>query len=328
MSNSMGFKGSRHPLQQSRRTAFLCRAIGIAAFFGLWLLSNVSVAEDRPSQNTAPPNMPLWQALALGLIEGMTEYLPVSSTGHLLIFQHWLGRESGENETEAANALAICIQSGAILAVVLLYFRRLRQIAQGMLGGDPDGRRLFFHLIIAFLPAAIFGLLFQRTIKEHLFGIRPVTIAILAGGVVILAMARSRPSIIQPAEKELTGLSWREALLVGCLQCLAFWPGFSRSLATILGCRIAGLRMTDAVEFSFLLGLITLSAATAKEGLSHGSQIIEQYGVTSPVLALLVAFVSAIVSVKFMIQVLSRYGLTPFAYYRLLLAALCLTLWN
>lgn len=294
----------------------------------VWLSANFVSAADQSPKTINPAAMPLWEALALGFIEGMTEYLPVSSTGHLLIFQHWVGRGTSADETEAADALAICIQSGAILAVVLLYFRRLQQMVRGILGGDVDGRRLFFHLIIAFLPAAVFGLLFQRTIKAHLFGIRPVTVAIFTGAVLILATPRLHRSEGQSVEKDLTQLKWPEALLIGCLQCLAFWPGFSRSLATIFACRVVKLRMADAVEFSFLLGLVTLTAATAKEGLSHGSKIIEHYGVMSPLLSLIVAFVSAVISVKFMVEVLGRYGLTPFGYYRLLLALLCLRLWN
>lgn len=272
--------------------------------------------------------MSLKEALALGCIEGMTEYLPVSSTGHLLIFQHWLGRESTPQETEAANALAICIQSGAILAVVLLYYRRLHQMARGLGGREPAGLRLFIHLVIAFLPAAVFGLLFQQTIKDQLFNIRSVTLATFTGAVVILTMSRVDRRTRDAPEKDLTDMKWWEALIVGCMQCVAFWPGFSRSLATILGCRAVNLRLTAAVEFSFLLGLITLIAATAKEAVSHGPSIVEHYGVTPPLLALAAAFVSAIISVKFMISILSRYGLTPFGYYRLLLAALCLALWN
>lgn len=258
----------------------------------------------------------------------MTEYLPVSSTGHLLIFQHWLGRESSPDETEAANALAICIQSGAILAVILLYFPRLRQMLRGIAGKEPDGLRLFVHLVIAFLPAAVFGLLFQQMIKDRLFNIRSVTLATFSGAVVILMMPRFIKQKEGVLEKDLTDLKWWEALAIGCMQCVAFWPGFSRSLATILGCRLVKLRLTAAVEFSFLLGLITLIAATAKEAFSHGSKIVEHYGVTPPAMALIAAFVSAVISVKFMISILNRFGLTPFGYYRLLLAALCLLLWK
>lgn len=299
----------------------------MAVWIMAWLLpSFVMAAENSPSA-AEPSGMPVWEAVALGVIEGMTEYLPVSSTGHLLIFQHWLGRTASNEETEAAHALAICIQSGAILAVVVLYFRRLRQMLRGILGGDPEGLRLFLHLIIAFLPAAVIGMLFGRAVKAHLFGIRSVTLAVFVGGLLILAMPRLLKNTGQIDEKDLSQMSWWEAFLIGCMQCLAFWPGFSRSFATILGCRAVRLRMDAAVEFSFLLGLVTLSAATAKESLSHGSHIVEQFGVLSPLLALIVAFVSAVISVKFMVAVLTRHGLTPFGYYRLLLAALCLRLW-
>ena len=300
----------------------------IVILISVWMLPSITTAGDQKSSSTEPDGLPLWEALSLGVIEGMTEYLPISSTGHLLIFQAWLGKDATADETEAANALAICIQSGAILAVVVLYFGRLQQIFRGLLGGDPAGLRLLIHLIIGFLPAAVFGLLFQRIIKEQLFNIRSVTFAVLAGGVLILLLSRSKKIDGEVVEKEMTDMRWWEALVVGCLQCMAFWPGFSRSLATILGCRAVKLRMSDAVEFSFLLGLITLTAATAKEGLSHGSKIFEHYGVASPALALIVAFVSAVISVKFMVRVLSSYGLTPFGYYRLLLAALCLFLWK
>ena len=304
------------------------KAFWIVTFISLWLLPSITTAADQKPSSTESEGMPLWEALSLGVIEGMTEYLPISSTGHLLIFQHWLGKDATADETEAANALAICIQSGAILAVVVLYFGRLQQIFRGLLGGDAAGLRLFIHLIIAFLPAAVFGLLFQRIIKEQLFNIRSVTFAVLTGGVLILLLSRSQKVDGEVAEKDMTDMRWWEAFVIGCLQCMAFWPGFSRSLATILGCRAVKLRMSAAVEFSFLLGLITLTAATAKEGLSHGSKIIQHYGVTSPALALIVAFVSAVISVKFMVKVLSSYGLTPFGYYRLLLAALCFSLWK
>lgn len=300
---------------------------GLVALVCICLFPAFIWAEETEPALSHSTGMPVWEAVALGFIEGMTEYLPISSTGHLLIFQHWLGRDAAAEETEAADALTICIQSGAILAVVLLYYRRLLQMLRGIMGGDPDGLKLFVNLIVAFFPTAVAAILFQKKIKAYLFDIRPITCAVLVGGLVILAMARRKPTETA-SEKELTDLKPGEAFLIGCWQCLALWPGFSRSLATILGCRMMKLKMPAAVEFSFLLGLITLTAATAKEGISHGSKIIELYGVTSPILALVVAFVSAVVSVKFMIKVLSSYGLTPFGFYRIALAAFCLLLWK
>lgn len=302
-----------------------------AVFMGLavtFLVANSEkVFATVPREHEPPPMadsaMPVWEAVSLGLIEGMTEYLPVSSTGHLLIFQHWLGRSETSSQKDADDAFAICIQLGAILAVVVLYFGRLKQILRGMLGADPEGRKLLVNLVVAFVPAVVVGLLFQKPIKAHLFAIRPITLAVLTGGLLILLTSRMRMSSTQTQERSLMDLTWRQSLLIGCLQCIAFWPGFSRSLATILGCRAVGLRMLDSMEFSFLLGLMTLGAATVKEGISHGDEIIAHHGLTSPVLALVVAFVAAVISVKFMIGFLGRYGLAPFGYYRLALAAAC-----
>lgn len=303
------------------------RCVSVVAFCLLPLCIEAAETVEAAPGNQSASALPLWEAVALGFIEGATEYLPVSSTGHLLIFQHWMGRSEAGEETEAAQALAICIQVGAILAVVMLYFSRLQQMVRGLFGKDPAGWRLAVNLIIAFLPAAVFGVLFHRTIKAHLFGIRSITLAVLVGGILILATSRTTKQPDESGSKELSDLRWWQAVVIGLLQCVAFWPGFSRSLATILGCRLVGLRMAAAVEFSFLLGLITLTAATVKEGAEHGSKIIAYYGVVSPSVALIVAFVSAVISVRFMVGMLGRYGLAPFGYYRLLLAALCVTLW-
>jgi undecaprenyl-diphosphatase len=275
---------------------------------------------------TEPKGLTLCQAVVLGAVEGATEYLPVSSTGHLVIVQRALGLGT-DADIEAASALAICIQSGAILAVLVLYCSRFRQMFRGLCGGDSDGKRLVSHLLIAFAPAAIVGFFFHKWIKQHLFGVGPVAGALLVGGVLILATANS---LLRrgghEGGKELHELTCRDALFVGLTQCLAFWPGFSRSLATILGCAWTGLRLSAAVEFSFLLGFVTLSAATAFEGMQHGSAIVAQYGVIAPFIAFFVAFLSAVVSIRFMIRVLSSHGLAPFGYYRIALASVCVLL--
>lgn len=278
--------------------------------------------------DSSVPQLTFFQAAVLGVVEGATEYLPVSSTGHLLIAEHLLGMDGDEQQRAAAQSLAICIQCGAILAVFVLYLGRIRQILRGLTANDVQGRRLLVNLIVAFFPAAVLGLLLNKWIKAHLFGVMPVALGLLAGGVIIVLQAfrRSVPDPLK--EKRLTDMEWREALLVGLLQCLAFWPGFSRSLATILGCRWVRLRMLDAVEFSFLLGLVTLSAATAYEGLKHGRELFETYGVAMPCVSLVIAFTAAVVSVRFMVTALSRFGLLPFGIYRIGLAILCAALLN
>ena len=280
-------------------------------------------AADPGASGPSSPKLTALQAVILGFVEGATEYLPVSSTGHLLIVEHLLGMDGTAEQMEAAHSLAICIQCGAILAVLVLYFGRIRQIVRGLMGQDADGLRLLINMLVAFMPAAVIGLFFNKWIKQHLFGVLPVAVALFVGGIIILLQTLRMRKSDADTGKEMAHMTWRDALFVGIVQCLAFWPGFSRSLATILGCRFAGLRMMAAVEFSFLLGLITLSAATAYEGLKHGAEMIASYGTTMPLLALLTAFFAAVVSVQFMVNALGKYGLAPFGYYRIILAVVC-----
>lgn len=282
------------------------------------------IAGDKKAESA--PKLTAFQAVVLGFVEGATEYLPVSSTGHLLIVQHLMGMDGDPQKEAAAHSLAICIQCGAILAVLVLYFGRICQILKGMIGRDSQGLRLLINLIVAFFPAAVIGLLFNDWIEEKLFGVLPVAVALFVGGVIILVQAFGRSKEEFNSGKEMSGLSARDSLIVGLMQCLAFWPGFSRSLATILGCRIAGLRMTASVEFSFLLGLLTLSAATAYKGLKDGPEMIAAYGIAMPLLSLVIAFIAAVISVRFMVGALNRFGLAPFGYYRIILAIACL-LW-
>lgn len=301
----------------------------ILIFWASLSFSDSAIATElsaAPSDDPSRPTLSLFQAIGLGFVEGATEYLPVSSTGHLLIVEHLMGMDADVRQKESANSLAICIQAGAILAVLVLYFKRIRQILSGMMGRDPDGLRLLVNLCVAFLPAAVIGLLAKDWIKEHLFGIMPVAAALFVGGILILIQARGKKPADANTGKGILEMSWKDAIFVGILQCVAFWPGFSRSLATILGCRLARLHMAAAVEFSFLLGLLTLSAATAYEGLKHGKEMIADYGMFMPSIALVTAFVAAVVSVRFMVGSLSRYGLRPFGYYRIILAIACL-LW-
>ena len=213
--------------------------------------------------------MDLLQALILGLVEGVTEYLPVSSTGHLLITQRLLGIEA--NET--ANGYAIAIQAGAILAVLALYRQRVGRMLAGVVGRDTAGFNLALCVVVAFLPAAVIGVIFDKRIEAVLFGVKPIIIAWVAGALVILALSRW---IKQHRDgRALEQLQWQHAVIIGLLQCIAMWPGTSRSLVTILGGLAVGLSMSAAVEFSFLLGLLTLTAATAYKSLKMGPGMIE-----------------------------------------------------
>ncbi|MEI6564183.1 MAG: undecaprenyl-diphosphate phosphatase [bacterium] len=262
--------------------------------------------------------MNLLQAAVLGIVEGITEYLPVSSTGHLLIAQKFMGL----GQTNASEAYAICIQAGAILAVVGLYFVRLRGIAEGVVGRNPQGLRLGINLVTAFIPAAIAGLTLEKWLKAHLFGPWPVVAAWFVGGVVILIIEwRRRATKPNPlAGLTLSGITWKMALLIGTVQILAMWPGVSRSLATILGGLWAGLSLVSAVEFSFLLGLITLGAATALDTLKYGHEILAAYGWQTPMMGVIAAFVSATLAVKWLVLYLQKHPLSLFGYYRIAIA--------
>ena len=271
------------------------------------------------------------QAVVLGIVEGLTEYLPVSSTGHLLLAEKILGigedpdQSPGQRERakEAVDAYTICIQAGAILAVLWLYFGRVKQILRGVVGMDAAGRRLLLNVTAGFLPAAFLGLLFNKVIKTYLFGPWPVVVAWLLGGLAIVVVSR-RQRTQSPGENpgnRLDDLTWRMALIIGFAQCIAMWPGVSRSLVTIVGGLLVGLTMEAAVEFSFLLGVVTLGAATAYDTLQHGSLMLQTFDHFSLIVGVVVAFIAAVISVKWMVRYLSRHGLEIFGYYRVLIAA-------
>jgi len=179
--------------------------------------------------------METWQALLLGLIEGITEYLPVSSTGHLIVAQRLMGIGTlSGNEKLAADAFAICIQGGAILAVLGLYNKFVFKMLMGVLGRDPDGLKLAIAILTGFMPAAILGLLLNDIIEEKLFGLWPVIAAWILGGIGILwTINYRRKNPPRGNGRDLLKLAWQSALFIGLLQCVAMWPGTSRSLMTI-----------------------------------------------------------------------------------------------
>jgi undecaprenyl-diphosphatase len=262
--------------------------------------------------------MTWWQALVLGIVEGLTEYLPVSSTGHLILTAWLLGMAEDEEVWQAAFAFNIVIQGGAIAAVLGLYRQRIKRMAVGLIGRDDQGRRLALNLVIAFLPAALLGLLLNRSIERHLNGPWPVVGALFVGGGLMLAVARSRR--LKDAEaggRELEDMDGRMALLIGLAQCVAMWPGTSRSMMTIVPALLFGFRPRAAAEFSFLLGLITLSAATVYKGAQEHEVILEQFGLMNFLIGFLAATISAAVAIKWFIGFLTKHGLAPFGWYRL-----------
>ena len=274
-------------------------------------------------------------ALVLGVVEGVTEYLPVSSTGHLIVATTLLGLESKAPLTGrdgqplwyrkpsarhpggvplttalAADAYTIVIQFGAIML-------------NGLRGRDPAGLRLLRNLAIAFVPAAVVGLALSGWIGAHLFSIGAVIIAQVAGAAFILWVERyrRRRDARHPGAPHAIELTSRQALNIGLLQCVALWPGTSRSMMTIAGGYLSGLDPRQSAEFSFLLGLVTLTAATGLKSYESGAAMIQVFGWPHVLLGCGVAAVSAALAVRFLVNWLSRHGMAAFAWYRLAFAA-------
>ncbi len=258
--------------------------------------------------------MTIMQSIILGIVEGLTEYLPVSSTGHLIITQYLLGL----GHSDAMKAFEICIQGGAILAVLGLYRRRVGEMLQGMCGKNPQGLQLMVNMIVGFLPAAVLGLLFNDFIKGYLFNAETVITTWVLGGFVILAYVRMREKSGKGfGGKPLEELGWKGALGVGFLQSVAMCPGTSRSLMTMLGGLFVGLSVSAAVEFSFLLGLITLGAATVHDAVKHGAEMVETIGWGPIAAGTVTAWACALIAVKWMVGYLNKHSLALFGWYRI-----------
>lgn len=284
--------------------------------------------------------MEWWHAVILGLVEGITEYLPISSTGHLIIVSALLGLEKTPDLKSAVDAFNIVIQGGAILAVLGLYRQRVKQMIVGALGllkigkGDPAGLRLAINLVIAFFPAALLGFLFHDRIEAKLFTTGPVLAALALGGVYMIAVDRwrarkAKSGHAEDVQHEIDEVTPSKALIIGLCQCVALWPGTSRSMMTITGGIFAGLKPRAAAEFSFLLGLPTLGGAcvlTLAKDLKHAhdtgaENMFQVIGVSAAVVGIVVATLSAAVAVKWLVGFLNKHGLSPFGWYRLALCA-------
>jgi undecaprenyl-diphosphatase len=293
------------------------------------------------------------QAAILGLVEGITEYLPISSTGHLIIAAWLLGLDRTPELKKAVDAFSIIVQGGAILAVAWLYWPRVRAMLRGLIGRDREGRRLFVNLLVAFLPAVVLGLLLDDLIEAHLFRPVPVIAALLLGGVLLIAIRGwQRGRIGEQSREDASGaedvavngqaarvvtiatLTPLQALLIGLCQCVAMWPGTSRSMTSIVGGMVVGLRPREAAEFSFLLGLPTLGGACAyklaKSFRAQGLGFIDDLGGWTPVIVgIAVATLSAAIAVKWLVGYLSRHDMSLFGWYRIALAlALAWLVWG
>lgn len=254
-------------------------------------------------------------ALLLGILEGLTEFLPVSSTGHLILLGERLGAES-----DAAKTLEIVIQLGAVLAVVLYYRATLLDLLKGLLRREAAAVRLTLALFIAFLPAAMVGLAFHKAIKEKLFSSGPVAGALIVGGFVMIGVELWRKRKDDQGLEGVEHVTPKRALVIGIAQCFSLWPGASRAMSTIVGGQLTGLSTRTAADFSFLLAIPTLGAATVFDLLKNGDELLTmEGGTTALVIGLVVSFVVALAVIAAFLRYLRRFGLVPFGVYRILL---------
>jgi undecaprenyl-diphosphatase len=255
-------------------------------------------------------------AALLGVIEGLTEFLPVSSTGHLILFVDLLGFKAPPGKT-----FEVMIQLGAILALILLYFRKLWSTLIG-LPTDPKARRFALAILLAFLPAMVLGALLHGIIKEVLFSTTVVACALIIGGLVILLVEQISKHARYETVDDVPPFT---AFLVGMAQCLALIPGVSRSGATIIGGLLLGLERRTAAEFSFFLSIPTMTAAFAYDLYKNRGELsFDDAGLIAT--GFFCAFIAALLVVKPFLTVVSRIGFAPFAYYRVALGVFVLTL--
>lgn len=269
----------------------------------------------------------IWIAVILGIVEGLTEFLPISSTGHLILTANWLSFTG-----DKANAFTIFIQLGAIVAVVGYFWRRLLLIAEALFGkshtGNPNGlppetaRRFLVAIALAFIPAAILGLLFGERILLILFKPQPVAIALIAGGIAILLVERFRPAARTTVAES---ISWSQALWIGVAQCAALFPGVSRSAATILGGLLTRLNHTAAAEFSFFLAIPTLVAASLYEFAKIATRLSGDDFVIF-IVGFFVSMIVAWVVIAGFMAFIKRHSFVVFAWYRIVFGLVILLL--
>ncbi len=252
--------------------------------------------------------MSIIDAILTAIVEGLTEFLPVSSTGHMILLNHLLGN----GEDEFTKTFEIVIQLGAIMAIVLLYAKRF------LLRFD-----IYLKLFVAFLPSAVLGLLFYKIIKTYLFNHWVVATSLILGGIVLIILDKRMGPSIEQTDDELANISFKQAFLIGCFQVISMVPGVSRAAATIIGGMFNGLSKKSAAEFSFLLAIPTMAAASVLDLYKFEGTITGDQWTTIGI-GFVVAFLTAIVAVKWFVKLLDKHGFTGFGWYRIAIGVLFL----
>lgn len=260
----------------------------------------------------------LIKAFFLGLVEGITEFLPISSTGHLILVGQWIEFSSTEGK-----AFEVVIQLGSILAVMWIFRHRIFKLVTGTLERNPVELAFMRNLIIAFLPSAVIGFLFIKIIKS-LFQPSTVAITLILGGIIMLWVERTRPSgQFGPAAtaKSLETITWKQALVVGFAQCLAMVPGTSRSGSTIIGGMLVGIERKTATEFSFFLAMPTMLAAAGYDMYKNAS-LISNADLMAIAVGFVAAFLSALLIVRAVLAFISNHTYRAFGWYRIVLGVI------
>lgn len=272
-------------------------------------------------------DMTIWEAIVIAIVEGLTEFLPVSSTGHMIIAQNMMGIES----TVFVKAFTFIIQFGAILSVVVLYWKRFFRLNREPLAGNPSALKRFLHrfdfywkLLVAFIPAAVLGLLFSDAIDAMLESVTVVAVMLVAGGVFMLFCDR-----IFGNGSEDTRLTEKRAFMVGLFQCISMIPGVSRSMATIVGGMSQRLTRKAAAEFSFFLAVPTMFAATVYKVyklFSEGGMEVVSDNLAALLVGCVVAFIVAMLAIRFFISFVTKYGFKAFGWYRIVVGIVILVM--
>jgi undecaprenyl-diphosphatase len=260
-----------------------------------------------------------FKAAIMGLVEGITEFLPISSTGHLILAGQLLDFWT----LEKRDMFAVAVQIGAIAAVIYEYWGKLWGALIGAFTGQEQGRRLSINLIVASIPIVIIGLSFGDVVKEYLFNAITVAIALIIGGFIILWAERRQHDIVT---HEVDDLSFKQATLIGLIQCLALFPGTSRSGSTIIGSLFLGISRKAAAEFSFFLGIPVLMGAGLLDMYKMRHELhSNDFGVLA--VGIIVAFISALIVIRALIRYVSKHDFTVFAYYRIGFGLIILATW-
>lgn len=259
--------------------------------------------------------MDILTIILLGIVEGVTEFIPVSSTGHLILASELLGYDAAQWAT-----FNVVIQLGAILAVIVLYWRTFWAVFVGLLRNQPESWRFVRNIALGFFPSAVLGLLLHDYIEVLLGSATVVAWALIIGGVAILLIERTAP---QGSEKGVADISLGKAFGVGIIQCISMIPGVSRSGATILGGLSLGIERRTAAEFSFFLAIPTMMGATTLE-LVKNYDDLGAAGASGIALGFVVSFLVAIVVIKWFIGIVSKHGFSPFGWYRIVAGAAAL----